>query len=124
MAYEAGKHVMRLVKEGITARHFITEKSIENAIMTDIAIAGSTNLLLHIPAIAHEAGIDRDWWSFFDKASHDIPLLAAIAPSDHRHYFVDFDAAGGFKGLMKNLMPKLHQDCPTINGQDPVRELS
>lgn len=117
MAYEAGKHVMRLVKEGITARHFITEKSIENAIMTDIAIAGSTNLLLHIPAIAHEAGIDRDWWSFFDKASHDIPLLAAIAPSDHRHYFVDFDAAGGFKGLMKNLMPKLHQDCPTINGK-------
>lgn len=49
MAYEAGKHVMRLVKEGITARHFITEKSIENAIMTDIAIAGSTNLLLPHP---------------------------------------------------------------------------
>lgn len=116
MAYEAGKHVMRLVREGITARHFITEKSIENAIMADIAFAGSTNLLLHIPAIAHEAGIERDWWSFFDQASHNIPLLAAIAPSDHRHYFVDFDAAGGFKGFMHNLMPKLHQDCPTING--------
>ncbi|MBR5382727.1 MAG: dihydroxy-acid dehydratase, partial [Clostridia bacterium] len=95
----------------------ITEKAIENAIMADIAIAGSTNLLLHIPAIAHEAGIDRDWWSFFDKASHEIPLLAAIAPSDHRHYFVDFDAAGGFRGLMHNLLPKLHQDCMTINGK-------
>ncbi len=117
MAYEAGKHLMRMVREGITARHFITEKSIENAIMADIACAGSTNLLLHIPAIAHEAGIERDWWSYFDKASHEIPLLAAIAPSDHRHYFVDFDAAGGFRGFMKNLLPKLHQDCPTINGK-------
>lgn len=117
MAYEAGKELMRMVYEGITARTFITEKAIENAIITDIAIAGSTNLLLHIPAIAHEAGIDRDWWSFFDKASHEIPLLAAIAPSDHRYYFKDFDAAGGFKALMKNLMPKLHQDCPTVNGK-------
>ncbi|HQO56421.1 MAG TPA: dihydroxy-acid dehydratase [Clostridia bacterium] len=117
MAYEAGLQVMRLVREGITARHFITEKSIENAIMVNIACAGSTNLLLHIPAIAHEAGIDRDWWSYFDQASHDIPLLVCIAPSDPRHYFVDFDAAGGFKAFMHNLMPKLHQDCPTINGK-------
>ena len=117
LAYEAGKRVMRLVRDEITARSFITEKAIENAIMTDIAIAGSINLLLHIPAIAHEAGIDRNWWDYFDKASHDIPLLAAIAPNDHRYYFQDFDAAGGFKALMKNLLPKLHQNCPTINGK-------
>lgn len=115
MAYEAGKHVMRLIEKEQTARDFITEKAIENAIILTSAMAGSTNLLLHIPAIAHEAGLDRDWWEFFDEASHTIPLLAAIAPSSP-YYFKDFDAAGGIRGLMNNLLPVLHADQRTING--------
>lgn len=116
IAYEAGKYVMDMVKKGITARDIITEKAIENAIITDTAIAGSTNLLLHIPAIAHEAGIDRDWWSFFDEMSHKIPLLTEIAPNGP-YYFNDFERAGGIKALMKNLLPVLHSDCKTINGK-------
>ncbi|NMA47376.1 MAG: dihydroxy-acid dehydratase [Lentisphaerae bacterium] len=116
MAYEAGRHVMRMLAAGISARDIITEKALENAIITDIAIGGSTNLLLHIPAIATEAGIERDWWKFFDEASHRIPLLTGIAPNG-RYYFKDFDAAGGMQGLLKNLMPRLHADCLTINGK-------
>lgn len=116
MAYEAGKYVMDMVKKGITARDIITEKAIENAIITDTAIAGSTNLLLHIPAIAHEAGIDRDWWSFFDEMSHKIPLLTEIAPNGP-YYFNDFERAGGMKALMNKLLPVLHSDCKTINGK-------
>ncbi len=116
MAFKAGMHVMEMVKKGVTAKQIITEKAIENAIITDIAIAGSTNLLLHIPAIAHEAGIDRDWWSFFDEASHKIPLLTEIAPNG-KYYFDDFERAGGMQGLMKNLLPLLNSDCMTINGK-------
>ena len=115
-AYESGKYVMEMVKKGITARDIITEKAIENAIITDTAIAGSTNLLLHIPAIAHEAGIDRDWWSFFDEMSHKIPLITAIAPNG-KYYFNDFERAGGMKALMKTLLPLLNKDCKTINGK-------
>lgn len=116
MAFEAGKYVMEMVKKGITARDIITEKAIENAIITDTAIAGSTNLLLHIPAIAHEAGIERDWWSFFDEMSHKIPLLTEIAPNG-KYYFNDFERAGGMKALMKTLLPLLNSDCKTVNGK-------
>ena len=116
MAYEAGKYVMDMVKKGITARDIITEEAIENAIITDTAIAGSTNLFLHIPAIAHEAGIDRDWWSFFDEMSHKVPLLTEIAPNGP-YFFNDFERAGGMKALMKTLLPLLHSDCKTINGK-------
>ncbi len=116
MAFDAGRHVMSMLEEGITSKDIITEKAIENAIITDIAIGGSTNLLLHIPAIATEAGIDRDWWKFFDEASHQIPLLTGIAPNG-KYYFKDFEAAGGMQGVMRNLMPKLHSDCPSINGK-------
>lgn len=115
-AYEAGRRVMEMVRSGITARDIITEKAIENAIITDIAIGGSTNLLLHIPAIAYEAGLRRDWWSFFDKMSHKVPLLTAIAPNGN-YYFKDFEAAGGMKGLMRNLLPLLHSEAVTVNGR-------
>lgn len=116
LAYEAGIELMRMVKNNICCRDIITEKAIENAIMADIAIGGSTNLLLHIPAIAAEAGIDRDWWSFFDRCSHEIPLLAAIAPSGPA-YFKDFEAAGGMPALLHSLLPRLHGDCVTVNGK-------
>ncbi len=115
IGYEAGRQVMRLFNEGITARQIITEKAIENAIITDIAVAGSTNLLLHIPAIAHEAGLDRDWWAFFDECSHRIPLITHLQPSGP-YYLKDFDQAGGMKGLLNRLLPLLHTDCMTING--------
>ncbi len=116
MAFEAGIQVMRMVKNDITARDIITEESIENSIKVTTAIAGSTNLLLHIPAISYEAGIERDWWSYFDKVSHEVPLIANISPSG-KYYLNDFDKAGGMMGLMKNLLPVLNKEAMTINGR-------
>lgn len=116
MGYEAGRLVMDMLRKGITARKILTEKAIENAIIVDTAVAGSTNLLLHIPAIAHEAGLDRDWWAFFDECSHKIPLIAHLQPSGP-YYLKDFDQAGGMKGLMGRLLTLLHDDCLTVNGK-------
>ncbi len=120
MGYKAGKALMEMVKKGITARDIITEESIKNAIITDIAIAGSTNLLLHLPAIAHEAGIDRDWWSYFDEMSHKVPWLVGIAPST-QYSFREWDRAGGMRGVLKNLLPMMNGDCMTVNGKT-IRE--
>lgn len=70
MAYRAGKTVMELWDKGITARNIITQDSIENAIMACMAMGGSTNSLIHVPAMATEAGLDDfDCIGFFDKAS-------------------------------------------------------
>lgn len=120
MGYEAGKAVMRMVKEGITARDIITEEAIKNAIIADIAIAGSTNLLLHLPAIAHEAGLDRDWWAYFDEMSHKVPWLVGIAPST-AYSFKEWDRAGGMRGVLRNLLPLLNGACMTVNGKT-IRE--
>lgn len=116
MGYEAGRLVMKMLNEGITASKILTEKAIENAIIVDTAVAGSANLLLHIPAIAHEAGLERDWWAFFDECSHKIPLITHLQPSGP-YYLKDFDQAGGMKGLMGRLLPLLHDGCPTVNGK-------
>jgi dihydroxy-acid dehydratase len=107
---------VRLLAEGITARRIINEQSMANAIKTDIAIAGSTNLLLHLPAIGQEAGMNKDWWRLFDEASREIPLLAAIYPSGP-YYMKDFDEAGGMRALLKNLLPRLDGSALTVNGK-------
>ena len=106
LSYMAGKQIMNLVNEGITARQIITENAIKNAIMLDMAVAASSNLILHIPAIANEAGYDLPWWKYFDEASNEIPLLSHLAPSGP-YNVKDFDLAGGMRAMLKELLPKL-----------------
>ncbi len=115
MAYRAGKQIMNLVEQNITARQIMTVDAIKNAIKLDMAVAASSNLILHIPAIAHEAGYDLPWWKYFDEASNEIPLLSHLAPSG-KYNLKDLDMAGGFSALLKNLMPKLNGDCLTVTG--------
>ncbi len=115
IAYTAGKQIMNLVANGITARKIITVESIINAIRVDMAVAGSSNLILHIPAIATEAEYDLPWWKYFDIASNEIPLLSHLAPSG-KYNLKDLDLAGGLPALLKNLMPKLNKDCLTVTG--------
>ena len=117
IAYKAGIRIMKMVEEGLTARKIITPNSIRNAIKMDMAIAASANLLLHIPAIANEAGYDEPWWKYFDEASNDIPLLAHIAPSGPKYSVHDFCLAGGMPALLKKLLPKLDGDCMTVTGK-------
>ena len=83
--------------------------------MLDMAVAASSNLILHIPAIANEAGYDRPWWKYFDEASNEIPLLSHLAPSGP-YNVKDFDLAGGMRAMLKELLPKLHGDCLTVTG--------
>lgn len=116
IAYRAGRQVMELLKCGITARKIITRDAVENAIRETMATAGSTNLLLHLPAIATEAGLDGQWWKLFDEASRKVPLLVASSPSGPWH-FQDIDRAGGSRALFAELMPLLHGDVLTVTGK-------
>ena len=117
IAYQAGRRIMGLVAEGVTARKIITPKSVRNAIRMDMAVAASWNLILHIPAIAHEAGYDEPWWRYFDEASNEIPLLAHLVPSGPKYSLHDLCLAGGTPALMKELLPKLDGDCLTVTGK-------
>lgn len=115
IAYQAGKQIIRLVEEGITARQIMTIDAIKNAIKLNMAVAGSSNLILHIPAIAHEAGYNLPWWKYFDEASNEIPLLSHLAPSGP-YSLKDLDLAGGMPALLKELLPKLNGSCLTVSG--------
>lgn len=116
LSYEAGKQIVRLVEEDITARKVMTVEAIKNAIKVDMAVAASSNLILHIPAIAHEAGYDLPWWKYFDEYSNEIPLLSHLAPSGP-YSLKDFDLAGGMPLLLKNLMSKLDGNVLTVTGK-------
>lgn len=115
LAYEAGKQIMYLVENDIKARDIMTVDAIKNAIKMDMAVAGSSNLILHIPAIANEAGYDLPWWKYFDEASNEIPLLTHLAPGGP-YSLKDLDMAGGMRALLKELMPKLNSNCLTVTG--------
>ena len=116
IAYRAGERVMDLLRKGVTARQIITPESIRNAIKMDMAVAASSNLILHIPAIAHEAGYDEPWWKYFDEASNEIPLLSHLAPSGPYNLH-DLDLAGGLPAVLKELLPKLDGNCLTVTGK-------
>ncbi|MBR4289845.1 MAG: dihydroxy-acid dehydratase [Oscillospiraceae bacterium] len=116
LAYEAGKQIMYLVEHDIKARDIMTVEAIKNAIKMDMAVAGSSNLILHIPAIANEAGYDLPWWKYFDEASNEIPLLSHLAPGGP-YSVKDLDMAGGMRALLKELMPKLNGGCLTVTGR-------
>ena len=117
IAYNAGKAVMELWSKGIRARDIVNRNSIENAIMACMAMGGSTNSLIHIPAMATEAGLeDFDCIGFFDKASYTVPLLMGIEPNGP-YLMDDFDRAGGLQALLKEIETKLHTDVLTVTGE-------
>ena len=115
LSYQAGKRIVELVGEGVTARQIMTKEAFLNAIKVDMAVAGSSNLILHIPAIANEAGYDLPWWKTFDEASNEIPLLSNLAPGGS-YSLKDLDLAGGLQALLHELMPRLDGNCKTVNG--------
>ncbi len=115
-AYRAGKAVMALLEKGITARKILTESAIDNAIAMTMATAGSTNLFMHLPAIASEAGLRKRWWARFDRAGREIPQIVAASPSGPWH-LQDIDRAGGSRAILRMLLPKLAGDTRTVNGK-------
>ncbi len=119
-AYESGRRIVELVKEDIKPRDIMTREAFENAIRVDMAMGGSTNTVLHIPAIAREAGIEIDV-ELFDEISRDTPHICSIIPSGINE-MADVDRAGGVPAVLNRLKETLH-DGPTVNGQS-IRQIA
>lgn len=115
MAYEAGKQVMELAMKGLKVSDIVTKKSFENAIMVHAAISGSTNSLLHIPAIAHELGIEIDS-DTFDRMHRGAHYLLDIRPAG-RWPAQFFYYAGGVPAVMEEIKSMLHLDALTVTGK-------
>jgi dihydroxy-acid dehydratase len=113
IAYDSGMKVVELVKKDITPRKIMTKAGFENAIRVDMALGGSTNTCLHIPAIAHEAGIELGI-DDFDRISRDTPHITDLLPAG-KYYMEDLDMAGGIPAVMNRLASKL-KDNPTVSG--------
>jgi len=113
IAFESGRAIVELVQKNITPRKIMTMKAFENAIMVDLALGGSTNTVLHIPAIAHDAGI-RLPLEAFDRLSRKTPHITDMLPGG-KNYLEDLDYAGGIPAVLKRLGRMLH-NTPTVNG--------
>lgn len=113
-ARTAGKYMVELARSGRTPKDLITKEVLENAIMFDMAVAGSTNAVLHILAYAYELGIELTL-ADFEKYAKEIYCINAVIPSGP-YTVVDFHYAGGVKNVMKMLEGKLHTDAPTMYG--------
>ena len=117
LAKHAGMQVMELLEKNIRPKDIMTEKAFENALAVDMALGCSTNSMLHLPAIAHAAGVDLD----LDKAnaiSAKTPNLCHLAPAGHT-YIEELNEAGGVYAVMNELNKKglLHTDLMTVTGK-------
>jgi dihydroxy-acid dehydratase len=115
IAHKSGQVIVDLVRNDLNARQIINAKSIENAVRLTSAIGGSTNAALHIPAIAHEAGVDFDI-DLFDEICRATPLIAKMNPAASANV-IDFYYSGGVPAVMAELLPILNTDVPTITGK-------
>jgi dihydroxy-acid dehydratase len=123
-AYESGKAVVRLLELGIRPRDIITKESIENAIAVAMAVGGSTNVVLHLLAIAWEAHIELDL-DDFNKVGRRVPHIADMKPHG-RFHMTDLDRIGGVPVVMKHLLDAglLHGDCMTVTGKTIAENLA
>jgi dihydroxy-acid dehydratase len=119
-AYESGKRIVALVKEDTKPHEIMTRDAFENAIRVDMAMGGSTNTVLHIPAIAKEAGVDVDV-DQFDKISRETPNLCSVIPAG-MFEMADIDRAGGISAILNRLRDMI-QDSPTVNGSS-IKEIA
>lgn len=115
LAKATGKRIVELVKQDARALQFITSESLENAIRLALAIGGSTNMILHMLALAQEAGIQMELGDF-DRLSRNTPLIAKFKPASN-FTLLDFDEAGGVPAALKAIASLLHQDVPTVTGK-------
>jgi dihydroxy-acid dehydratase len=117
LAFEAGRQVVQLHRQGIRISQIMTHDAFENAIRILMAIGGSTNGVLHLQAIAAELDLDITL-EMFNSISKQTPVICDIAPSGSGKYLmVDFDEAGGLPAVMKELQPLLAVEALTVTGK-------
>jgi len=115
LAQMSGIRIVEMVKEDLRLSDVLTRKAFENAIITNAAIGGSTNFIIHLLAIAGRIGVELSLEDF-DKLSANIPLIANLQPSG-KYFMEDLYYAGGLPAVMKGLDKLLHRDCITVNGK-------
>ncbi len=114
LAFHSGVKIVELIKKNITPRKIMTRKAFENAIRVDLALGGSTNTVLHIPAIAHEAGVELPL-EVFDELSRTTPHISNMLPGGE-YFLEDLDAAGGIPAILKRLGDLIH-NVKTVSGK-------
>lgn len=124
---DAGKAVLNLLKKNILPRDIMTRKAFENAITTCLALGGSTNLILHLLAIAHSAEVELSI-DDFDRIGQKIPLLADVKPFG-KYHMSHLIRIGGIRPMMKLLLERglIHGDCLTVTGEtikESLKEVS
>ena len=115
LAAAAGRQIVRLVEQDIRPSQILTAAAFDNAITLLHALGGSTNAIVHLPAIAGRAGVDLPL-SRFDELSRSTPLIANLRPTG-QHQMEDLFYAGGIPAVLKMLLPLLHGDAPTVTGR-------
>ncbi len=123
LAKEAGMKIMELLKKNIRPRDIATLAAFKNAIAVDMALGGSTNTVLHLPAIAHEAGIRLDL-ELFNQIGAKTPNLCKLSPAG-AHHIEDLDTAGGVQAVMKEIskLGVIDQKALTVSGTTVAKNL-
>ena len=115
IAFESGERIVSLIKDNITARKIMTKSAFKNAIILDNALGGSTNTVLHLPAIAHDAGLEITL-EMFDEISKVTPHITKIEPSGE-HLMEDFEFAGGVAAALNILKDRIEGSL-TVSGRN------
>jgi len=115
IAKKSGERIVEMVREDLKPSDILTREAFENAISVDMALGGSTNAVLHIKAIAEEAGINLPL-KIFDEISRKVPHICDMRPSGP-HDLEELDSAGGIPAVMNVLRDKLHLDTLTVTGK-------
>ena len=122
IAKQSGRRVVEMITEGLTPRRIMTKGCLRNAIAAGMAMGASTNSTLHIPAIAHEGGIDVTL-ADFDEISRKVPYICNIKPSG-KHPLIDLEEAGGVPAVLKAIEDKLDTDVLTVTGKTVKENLA
>ena len=122
-AIKSGAAVVELIRKGITTRQILTKKAFENAITVVMALGGSTNAVLHLLAIAHEAEVDLTL-DDFQRVGSKVPLLGDLKPFG-KYVMTDVDKVGGIPVILRALLDAglLHGDCLTVTGKSMAENL-
>jgi len=115
IAYASGQRLVELVRGNVTARKILTKAAFANAIRVDLALGGSSNSVLHLLAIAREAGVDLPL-SEFDRLSRETPQLTTVTPGGP-HMMEDVEYSGGIPAILNRLLPFLKKN-PTVSGEE------